>query len=223
VFVDFCNNLTTQPLSFIERWRRFCFLAVEFLGRFRETTEEEHDDILAVRMSQGDDRAFSQLYERYFQKIYTFVVRRVGHQHVAEDVVSEVFLKAFAKRHAFVLRPSFSSWIFRIATNTITDHYRAKHFDTSIDDDESPLDPADHQQNLSKAADLNLLGIELEKVLEELSERERLAITMKYYAEASYEEMANVLKCSANNAGVILHRALLKCEKIANKKLSSFK
>ena len=147
-------------------------------------------------------------------------MRKIHEENDGRKTKAWRLAKAFKKTSETT---SFSSWIFRIATNTITDHYRAKHFDTSIDDDESPLDPADHQQNLSKAADLNLLGIELEKVLEELSERERLAITMKYYAEASYEEMANVLKCSANNAGVILHRALLKCEKIANKKLSSFK
>lgn len=183
----------------------------------------ESDDSLAERMSKGDDRAFSELYERYFQKIYTFVIRRVSHQHLTEDIVSEVFLKAFAKRQTFVLRPSFSAWIYRIATNTITDHYRIKHQDSSLDDEDKPIDPVDNRQSMTEATDQNILCAELEKVLENLSERERLAITMKYYAEASYDEIAVILKCTVNNAGVILHRALSKCEKLAGEKLMSFK
>ncbi|MFH1252871.1 MAG: RNA polymerase sigma factor [Candidatus Uhrbacteria bacterium] len=219
------NNSIIKPLSLIEVWRRFCFFATELLGNLRNETasETENDDDLAVRMSKGDDQAFSQLYERYFQKIYTFVIRRVIHQHTAEDIVSEVFLKAFAKRQTFVLRPSFSAWLYRIATNTITDHYRMKHQASSLDDEEKSFDPADSRQNVIESTDQNILGEELERVLENLPERERLVITMKYYAEASYEEIAQTLKCTPNNAGVILHRALSKCEKLASDKLMSFK
>lgn len=223
-FTASCNNLTTRPLSLIEIWRRFCFLATEFLGSFKveANIKTEDDDILAEKMSKGDDRAFAELYERYFQRIYTFVIRRVCHQHLAEDIVSEVFLKAFNKRETFVLRPSFSAWLYRIATNTITDHYRLKHNEISLNDEESPLDPVDGRQNMVENTDQIILGEELEKILENLPERERLAVTMKYYAEASYEEISKVLKCTANNAGVILHRGLAKCEVIGGEKIRRF-
>lgn len=194
------------------------------MGGFKTETEAEiNDDILAERMSKGDDQAFTQLYERYFQKIYAFVIRRVNHQLVAEDIVSEIFLKAFVKRQSFVLRPSFSAWLYRIATNTITDYYRLKHPEVSLNNEEAPIDPADNRQTIIEFTDQKILAEALEIILEKLSKRERLAVTMKYYAEASYEEIAGVLQCSSNNAGVILHRALSKCEKLAGEKLVEFK
>jgi len=204
----------------MEVWLGLCAFATDLLGGFRETSEvEKSDDVLAELMSQGDDEAFSQLYDRYFSKIYAFTIRRVGNQHIAEDLVADIFLKAFAKRNTFVLRPSFSAWLYRIATNTITDHYRTSHSHTSLDDEEKPFDPADHRENVVEGTDRIMLGEEIEKVLEKLPERERIAVTMKFYVEASYEEIAETLKCTPNNAGVILHRALNKCEKMAGERL----
>lgn len=215
-----CNNLLNKSLTLSEVWFGLCAFATDLLGGLREkVAAEKSDDFLAELMSQGDDEAFTQLYERYFSKIYAFVIRRVGNQHIAEDLVSNIFLKAFAKRGTFVLRPSFSAWIYRIATNTITDHYRTARTHTSIDDEEKLFNPADHRENVIEGTDRKMLAEELEKVLEKLPERERIAVTMKYYVEASYEEIAETLKCTPNNAGVILHRALSKCESFAGDRL----
>lgn len=192
--------------------------AVDFLGaaRAQQEAEQASDEELARRMNTGDDGAFEVLYERYVQKIYAFVVRRVGHAQTAEDLVSDVFMKAFAHRFSFIWRTSFSAWIYRIATNRITDHYRTKRPTDELDEErqEAPGPPS-----LPHEADLSLLGRELENVIEKLHERERLAVTMKFYAECTNEEIAKALKVTLNNAGVILHRALAKCEKLASDKL----
>ncbi|HBR81072.1 MAG: RNA polymerase sigma factor, sigma-70 family [Candidatus Uhrbacteria bacterium GW2011_GWE2_45_35] len=215
------NNYPSFSFYLANPWSRFLTLAVDFLGGFKtvQSITETDDNILAQRMADGDDRAFAELYERYFQKIYTFVVRRVSDQRVAEDLVSDVFIKAFAKRTSFVLCPSFSAWIYRIATNRITDYYRTAKKSFSLDDEENTFQPADHHENVIEKTDRLMLGEHLEKILEKLSERDRLAVTMKYYAEASYEEIAEVLKCTPNNAGVIIHRALKKCSALAGEKL----
>lgn len=216
-----CNIFSSNSFVLADLWSRFLTLAVDFLGSLRsvEIISEVDDNTLAKRMAGGDDNAFAELYERYFQKIYAFVVRRVTDQRTAEDLVSDIFMKAFAKKDSFVPRPSFSAWIYRIATNRITDYYRTAKKNFSLDDEESNFQPADHHENLVEKTDRNLLGEELEKILEKLSERDRLAVTMKYYAEASYEEIAQVIKCTPNNAGVIIHRALKKCLDLSGEKL----
>ncbi len=180
---------------------------------------EISDEELARRMGQGDEEAFNRLYERYFPKVYGFVVRRVSHHEVAEDLVSDVFMKAFAHRRNFVWKTSFAAWIFRIATNRLTDHYRTRKTTEELDDEHT-----DHPSGAlgpEGNAEQKLLGEELERVIERLNERERMIVTMKFYAECTNEEIAKALNVTPNNAGVILHRALAKCEKLASEKLKA--
>lgn len=181
---------------------------------------EETDEMLVIRMQKGDDRAFSMLYERYFQKIYSFVLRRVSHAQIAEDLVSDIFLKAFTHRQRFVWKVSFSAWLYRIATNRVTDHYRAAKPIEELEEERH--DRPDGRPGTEQFAEWNGLGKQLEALLHKLSERERLAITLKYYSECSNEEIAEALSVTANNAGVILHRALAKCEQLADDRLKAY-
>lgn len=207
--------------SFSQVWSELFAFAVDLLGAAREQGAllgEQRDEDLARRMNQGDDRAFEILYERYFQKIYAFTVRRVSHHQVAEDLVAEIFLKAFRHRLSFTWKTSFSAWIYRIATNTITDHYRTRKSTNELDEQTADVASSQH---LATEVDVQLLGRELEAVIVKLGERERIAVTMKFYGACSNDEIGQALKVSANNAAVILHRALKKCEQHAGERLKS--
>lgn len=191
------------------------FTKIDFLQSSSEIVQTEMtDEQLVQRMQSGDDRAFELLYDRYFEKIYRFVMRRVWRSEIAEDLVSEIFLKAFAKRHTFVWRVSFSAWIYRIATNAITDYIR-----TRKPIEELPKTLSSHEAHSSAHVDQEFLGNELELVLARLDPREQLAITMKFFGECSNVEIATALRVNVNHAGVILHRALKKCEQYASEKL----
>lgn len=207
------SNAMAVP-SLKDTWSAVVAFAADLLGSFRaaEGSGAKADEDLVRAMQRGDDQAFELLYERYFQKIYAFVVRRVGHRQTAEDLVSDVFMKAFAHRQSFVWKTSFSAWIYRIATNRITDHHRTKkpaeEFDEAKHDQPSTLPrPQDE-------IDREILRKKLEAVLETLNERERMAVTMKYYGECDNAEIAAALKVTPNNVGVILHRALKKCANV---------
>lgn len=205
------SNVFVIP-SLKEAWLGIFAFAADLLGRFREASDTagRTDEELVRAMHAGDDNAFNELYERYFDKIHAFVIRRVGHRQTAEDLVADVFMKAFTHRMSFVWKTSFSAWIYRIATNRITDHHRTKkpaeEFDETAHDRPSTVPPAPDE------IDREILGKKLEGVLEQLSERERIAVTMKYYGECDNVEIAAALRVTPNNAGVILHRALKKCQ-----------
>lgn len=207
------SNAYAVP-SLRHAWSALFALAADLLGNFRAASraEEKTDEELARAMHDGDEHAFEALYERYFGKIYAFVVRRVGHAPTAEDLVSEVFLKAFAHRRSFVWNVSFSAWIYRIATNRITDFYRTRKSYDEFDETEHdrPSTVPKPQDEIDNA----ILGKKLEGVLEQLTPRERTAVAMKYYAECDNGEIAAALKVTANNVGVILHRALKKCSNL---------
>lgn len=204
------GNIAALP-SFKDTWSSLFAFATDLLGAFRasEVDETKGDEDLVRAMQHGDDKAFEMLYERYFQKIYSFTVRRVGHAQTAEDLVSDVFMKAFAHRQSFVWKTSFSAWIYRIATNRITDHHRTKK--PADEFDETKHDLPSTVPRPQDEIDNEILGKKLEGMLELLPERDRIAVTMKYYGECDNGEIAKALKVTAGNVGVILHRALKRC------------
>jgi RNA polymerase sigma-70 factor (ECF subfamily) len=93
--------------------------------------EEPDDDALAAA-ARTDPAAFADLYERYRPEIQAFVFRRVGDPHRAEDVTSQVFLRALRGLPTY-RAGSFRGWLYQIARNAITDNYRRERPTTSAD------------------------------------------------------------------------------------------
>ena len=74
---------------------------------------------------QGDKDAFTQLYEAYFDKIYRYIVIKIGNKAEAEDMTQQVFLKAYQSIRSYKFKGvPFSAWLFRIAHNQIVDYFR---------------------------------------------------------------------------------------------------
>ena len=190
----------------------FSVIKTDFLTKSTSVALSEHtDEDLAKQMNTGDDRAFEELYERYFQKLYAFVLRRVGHAPTAEDLLSDIFLKVFAHRKTFIWKTSFSAWIYRIATNRITDYYRTKKTAEPFNPEQDDHQPISHA-SAPHEIDNTLSGQALERVLEQLPARDRLIVTLKFYNEYSHEEIAQTLNLKVNHVGVLIHRALKKCQ-----------
>ncbi len=85
----------------------------------------EADERALVEAAQDDPSRFADLYERHFERVYAYVVRRVRDRHAAEDVTSEVFQQALANLKRFEWRGvPFAAWLFKIAANAIADRGR---------------------------------------------------------------------------------------------------
>lgn len=167
-----------------------------------------HEEELVRRMQDHDDTAFAILYERYFDKLYGFIYKRVGHHEVAEDLLSQVFLKAFTSRKGFGRKGKyFRAWLYTIATNTVTDHWRTKKETVSLEAAET----VGKESGSIKDADRSLLHVKLQRALGTLPERDQLCVTLKYYGGYSHAEIAEITGLAENHVGVIIFRALKKC------------
>jgi RNA polymerase sigma-70 factor, ECF subfamily len=83
------------------------------------------DERLRIEAAQKDPRRFADLYEENFERVYAFVVRRVGDRNHAQDLTSEIFQHALANLQRFEWRGvPFAAWLYRIAANTVADHYQ---------------------------------------------------------------------------------------------------
>jgi RNA polymerase sigma-70 factor (ECF subfamily) len=91
-------------------------------------------DARLVALANSDPRAFAPLYARYFDPVYRYCYRRLGHPEAAADATSHVFAKALAALPGYREdAPSFRSWLFAIAHNVITDDLRARRPVAPID------------------------------------------------------------------------------------------
>ena len=82
---------------------------------------------MVERIGQSAAEAFAGFYEQYLPKVYRYISYRISDTHTAEDITSAVFEKALNKFKSFSPeKASFSTWIFTIARNTLTDHFRAE-------------------------------------------------------------------------------------------------
>ncbi|MDP3985722.1 MAG: sigma-70 family RNA polymerase sigma factor [bacterium] len=167
------------------------------------------------RMLAGDEGAFAELYERYFDKIYGFIYKRVGHREVAEDLTSTVFERAFVKRESFGARGNyFGGWLYTIATNAITDHWRTKKPQESLEVAETIASSGKSPSEITEGL---LTANEMQNVLEQLPERERLCVTLKFYEGYENGEIAALLGITPNHAGVLIHRAVKRCGQVMSK------
>ena len=176
------------------------------------------NELILVEQAKTDDQAFSALYDFYFPKIYYFILKRVGHRETAEDLTASIFLKAFSNLKKFKVEHSYSfcAWLYRIATNSLTDYYRRQSRKTEINLD-SIVEPSDQRPDIVQGIAAVSEGKIVRQALLELDGREREALELKFFAELSNLEIAATLNLSANNAGVIIYRALKKFKAIYQK------
>lgn len=168
----------------------------------------KEEDKLVNKAKNGEARAFGQLYDTYLPPIYRFIFLRVGGVKAeAEDICHQVFLKAWQniKDYEFQGFP-FSSWLYRIAQNTIIDYYRTKKQSVSIE--QVAEDVFSESSNVDQSIDRDF---ELEKVklaIAKLEPDQQNVILMKFVNDLSNKEIAAILNKSEGAIRVIQHRAL---------------
>ena len=161
---------------------------------------------------KGDEQSFGELYEMFFEKIYRFVFYRVNHKELAEDLTEEIFTKAW-KNISNVKEESFSGWLYRIAKNTIIDHYRQEKVTIDLYDLENVLQS---DENVAAATDLVLNKKTLSKFIKKLSPEQQIVIQLKFIEDLSNEEIAELISKSEGSIRVIQHRAIQKLQQLFN-------
>ncbi len=161
-----------------------------------------------INKARKDKESFGVLYEFYFSKIYAYVFRRTGSREDAEDIVSEVFLKAFSNLEKYHDRGfAFGAWLYRLATNCLIDknRWRGRHPEVLSGEN---LENCRFKENSDQEAGKSFDRRAIEKVLLKLSARHKKIICLRYFAEFEISEIAENMGISSNNVSVLLNRAL---------------
>jgi len=164
----------------------------------------EHEERLIVR-AQAEPEAFGELYDQYFPQIYRYVASRVRSADLAEDITSEVFFKALRAIGRY--RPSghpFSAWLYQIAVNTITDHYRSRK--RAEDSLESGPELASEGVAVEDEVAARMGLDQIWQAIESLPEQQRTAMTLKYSADLPLAEIGRIMGKSEGAVKLLVFR-----------------
>jgi len=148
------------------------------------------DDIARlVRDAVENPAAFGRLYDSFIQRIYRYVYSRVGTSPEAEDITSQTFIAAYESLGRYREQGQFSVWLFRIARSKMNEHFRRSRREVGLDAAERIVEVDDALGSLIQNEELARLRFLIKKI----NDDERELLRLRYVAELSFAEMAEVL------------------------------
>lgn len=166
--------------------------------------------VLVARAQNGDTEAFGKIYDAYLTPIYRYVVFRYP-EDLAEDLVADVFVKAWEKLHTYAVRSGvpFSAWLFRIARHSLIDAYRAhrgfEELSEEMTDDSLTSNP---KERMEKSISVS----KVRSALGRLPRTYREVLLLHYVAGLNHDEVATALGRSQGSVRILKLRALRKLE-----------
>ncbi|OGO31260.1 MAG: hypothetical protein A2Z29_09230 [Chloroflexi bacterium RBG_16_56_11] len=162
------------------------------------------------KVARSTAEAFAVFYEQYMPKVFRYIRFRITEKDLAEDLTSVVFEKALTKFTTYTPeKATFSTWIFRIARNTLIDHFRASSRGSTVQLDEA-IEHANDDESPEETAIASEEQRMLRQCISRLSPGEREIISLKFGADMTNRQIAGTLGISDSNVGVILFRAVRK-------------
>ncbi len=167
-------------------------------------------DAELVAVAKRDSRAFGVLYERYYDRIFVFVYKRVETEELAADLSANVFLTAMTHLNKYEDRGfPFSSWLYRIAINEVNQFYRKnKRAIRVVSIDRTNVGYMTEEAGSKAELELALQGVEA--VLSTLDEPSLALVEMRFFDQKSFKEIGEILGISEGNAKIKTYRVLEK-------------
>lgn len=185
------------------------------LGDKNFSEKAKQDFKLVDRAKEDDQKAFAELMKRYRKPVYHLILKMVRNNDDAEDLTIEAFAKAFRNLSKFNPEFTFSTWLFRIATNNCIDFLRKKKLNTFSISNAYKDDNGDEVSMEIKDGNLNpqeetikTEKIEIVKgIVTKLPLKYQVLVRLRYFDELSYEEIAGELDAPLGTVKAQLHRA----------------
>jgi RNA polymerase sigma-70 factor, ECF subfamily len=169
------------------------------------------------RARSGDSDAFRLLVEQHSRAVFRLAFRMTGNEQDAEDVVQETFLRAYRQLDKYEARSSFSTWLYRIASNYSLDLIRMRKRHEDKRERSKAADERDILQTIpvnapgpDRIAHSNQVQARVNEALDELSDQERTAFVLRHFEGLSIDEIGQTLGTGTNATKHSIFRAVQK-------------
>lgn len=176
--------------------------------------EDKSDYELIDDSISGDEDAFGILMGRYENSLYGLIFKMVRNHEETQDLVQEAFIKSYKALESFNKQYSFSTWLFKIASNNCIDHLRKRRLKTTSIDAPIPTEDGSLSQDLpdnsyspEKDSLRNELFSSVNLIIDELPEKYKVVINLRHKEDQSYEEIAVALDIPIGTVKARIFRA----------------
>jgi RNA polymerase sigma-70 factor (ECF subfamily) len=172
-------------------------------------TDIESDVALMLRVRDGDHEAFRQLIERHQRAVINVIHRAIGDAWEAEDLAQRVFVQIYRSARRYQPTAKFTTWLFAITHNIIRNEYRrrSRHVAESIEAMPEGVELRSERSDPAREVSERELQERIQAAIQALPEAQRTAVILCRFEGLAYEEIAEVLHCSASAVKSLLHRA----------------
>ncbi|MBM7686418.1 RNA polymerase sigma factor [Defluviitalea raffinosedens] len=177
--------------------------------------ENKDEKRLVNKAKNGNIAAFEELITAHEVKIYNIAYRMFHNEEDAKDLSQEIFIKVFENIGKFKGNSSFSTWLYRIATNTCIDELRRRKgketysIDAEVETDEGNMkrEYSDLKPNPEEMAINKEVSIQIQNAMDHLSEEHKTAIILRDLQGLEYNEISEILECSLGTVKSRISRA----------------
>ncbi|OYD14412.1 hypothetical protein CH333_08010 [candidate division WOR-3 bacterium JGI_Cruoil_03_44_89] len=167
--------------------------------------KEDRDKELIGKIVEGDEVAFEEIVKKYERRVWNTIYRYIGESDEVEDVAQEVFIKVWRHAKSFKGKSKFSTWLYRIVVNQCL-NYRGRHKEK----------PASLDEIMEHGRTPDSLKVEIgdeekpkivRRAIDELPERQRIALVLSRFEGKSYREIAQIMGVSLSSVESLIFRA----------------
>ncbi|MFA6383136.1 MAG: RNA polymerase sigma factor [Parcubacteria group bacterium] len=171
-----------------------------------------NDNELIDLVRETEPERYAEIIERYQGKLFAYLYRLVGNREEAEDLLQDVFIKAYKNLHSYDSSRKFSSWIYRIAHNEAVNYIKRKSLKRFIswEDISSTKDKLESSSTEDGADDAWIRKEAIDDVdqaINGLPIKYKQVLLLRYFSDKSYEEVGEILGKPVNTVGTLINRA----------------
>lgn len=172
---------------------------------------------LVTAFYDGDSSAFSELYNMYVQILYNYGIKLTSNEELLKDCIHDIFVKVHKKRDEHSRIDNFASYVIISLKNRLYDEYRHKaHLsDEDIAEQHPHRCSPDVEYEYLKDEDSMLKQSKVAMLMQNLTKRQRQAITLYYLEERKYDEICEIMNMNYHSVRNLMHRGMLKLREAA--------
>lgn len=171
----------------------------------RDATATDEELVSLVVAGQID--VFAALYERFYSRVYRMAYGMTGQHQAAEDLVQDVFVRAYQKLKLFAGQSSFATWFYRLALNHCLNHCKSERKRLRLQTTDLVQTPAVPAKQMEDRVLGKELQTEVHRALLSLKPRMRMIVILRDIEGLSYQEIADRMNCSMGTLASQLKRA----------------
>ena len=182
------------------------------------------DEQLVKAYAQGNNEAFDVLLKRHQQRVFNYILRIIKNEDAANDIFQETFVKAIVtlRQGRYTESGKFPAWISRIAHNLIIDYFRQEKSENLQSSDLEDVDVLNRKELCEETIEDILVSRQINEdvkyLISELPPLQREVLTMRYYQNLSFKEIAELTNVSINTALGRMRYAILNLRRLAAEK-----